>query len=597
MTDATLPFEQSPETAPPETAPDTAEDAAIAARRALFFGLNALSLLALALVMARLIEARGWSAASLTFLGLFLLGLPWTLMGFWNAVIGFVLIRLVADAAKFTNPALRATPPDSPIVTRTAICLAVRHEDVAAAFSRLAAMIDSILATPWASSFDFHVLSDSARPEIAAAEEALFAALQARYPRPDFLHYRRRVDNVGFKAGNLLEFAQRCVRCYDHMIVLDADSMMSAAAMLRLVRAMQANPTLGILQTLVVGKPSDSAFTRVFQFGMRHAMRMQTAGSAWWQGPAGPYWGHNAILRLRPFVEHCQLPTLPGRGPLGGQVLSHDQVEAALMRGAGYDVRVIADEFDSWEENPPTLPDFIKRDLRWCQGNLQYLKLLTMPGLKPMGRFQLVNAIIMYLGSPAGFLMLIAGLAMIGQRANGSFPTTLAFALYFLMLGIGFAPRALGMLDVLLRGESRHYGGATHLLAGGLLDTLFSIFLGPIMMVAQSLFVIGLAFGRRVIWETQNRDKRVVPVGEALRGLWPQLLFGIVIAAVLAILVPGTLPWAAPTILPCLLAVPFACFSASRLLGRIFVHARLCAIPDDVEPSPLLRSAIIQTGG
>ncbi len=568
----------------------------MAARRVIFFGLNIASMTALAFVMTRLIEARGWSVASVSFLALFLLGLPWTLMGFWNAAIGFVLIRLVHDPAGFTNPALRMTPADNPITTRTAICLAVRHEDVGAAFGRLAAMIQDVLATPWAEAFAFHVLSDSVRPEVAAAEELAFAELRARYPMRGLLHYRRRAENSGFKAGNLLEFATRRVDRYDHMIVLDADSVMSAAAMLRLVRTMQANPTLGILQTLVVGKPSDSAFTRVFQFGMRQSMRLQAAGSAWWQGPAGPYWGHNAILRLEPFVAHCQLPVLPGRGPLGGQIMSHDQVEAALMRGAGYDVRVIADEFESWEENPPSLPDFIKRDLRWCQGNLQYLQLLRLPGLKPMGRFQLVNAIMMYLGAPAGFLMLIAGLVMIGQGRAGAFPATLAFALYVLMLGIGFAPRLMGVVDILLRRESRLYGGVARLLGGGLLDMLFSLFLGPVMMVAQSLFVIGLAFGRRVIWEAQNRDKRVVPIGEALRGLWPQLAFGLAITVVLAVMLPAILPWAAPTILPCLLAVPFTCLTAGRRLGRFFVRRGLCAIPDEYAPSPLLRSSTLQTG-
>ncbi|MEI9889679.1 MAG: glycosyltransferase family 2 protein [Caulobacteraceae bacterium] len=153
------------------------------------------------------------------------------------------------------------------------------------------------------------------------------------------------------------------------MIVLDADSVMSGPAMLRLVRAMQANPELGILQTLVVGRPSESAFTRIFQFGMRHGMRAQTTGSAWWQGSSGPYWGHNAIIRVAPFVDHCALPPIPGQGgPLRGPVLSHDQVEAALMRGAGWHVRVIPDEHGSWEENPTNLPDFIKRDLRWCNG-------------------------------------------------------------------------------------------------------------------------------------------------------------------------------------------------------------------------------------
>ena len=578
MTDATLPADNSL---------TNNADPGLAGRRWLFFALNAASMIGLGWLMIDVLATRGWSAVPGLFLALFLIGLPWTLIGFWNSAVGFVILRLSSDPVAFTNPALRITPMDSSVTTRTAICLAVRHEDIGQVFARLDSMVRDIAATPWADSFTFHVLSDSARPDIVAAEEQAFAVLTGGHPRAGFLRYRRRTVNSGFKAGNLREFAERAQNDYDHMIVLDADSVMSAASMLRLVRAMQANPALGILQTLVVGQPSGSAFTRVFQFGMRHAMRTQTVGSAWWQGPAGPYWGHNAIIRLKPFVDHCVLPTLPGRGPLGGQILSHDQVEAAQMRGAGYDVRVIADEFESWEANPPNLPDFIKRDLRWCQGNLQYLKLLRMPGLKPMGRFQLVNAIMMYAGAPAGLLMLAAGLAMIGDGSHSSAPATLAFALYFMMLILGFAPRLLGMLDVLLRADQRRlHGGTVRLLAGGAIDMLFSLFLGPVMMIAQSLFVGGLLFGRRVIWEAQNRDGRIVRFGEAARGLWPQMLFGMAVAAILLRYAPGVLPWAAPTILPCLLAIPFTCLTAGRIVGRLFVRYRVCAIADEYAPPP-----------
>src|SRR5690606_26210930 len=121
----------------------------------------------------------------------------------------------------------------------------------------------------------------------------------------------------------------------------DADSLMTAEAMLRLTRIMQRHPHVGIVQTLVTGLPSASAFARIFQFGMRLGMRSYTLGAASWQGDCGPYWGHNAILRLEPFIAHCHLPLLPGKPPLGGHVLSHDQIEAVLMRRAGYEVRVL----------------------------------------------------------------------------------------------------------------------------------------------------------------------------------------------------------------------------------------------------------------
>src|SRR5579871_353858 len=562
-------------------------------RRLLVFALNGASWLALGAVMTRLLGYAGWSWPEVAILVLFLAGLPWTLMGFWNAVIGFAILRLAHDPARYTNPALAATPMDSRITSRTAICVALSHEDVERVFARLEAMATGLEATAWSGSFSFHVLSDSSRPEICAAEEEAFAAIRQRHPQPGFLVYRRRPANTGFKAGNIREFAERTQGQYDHMLVLDADSLMSAAAILRLVRVMQANPRLGILQTLVVGRPSDSAFTRIFQFGMRHGMRTHTVGIAWWQGPNGPYWGHNAIIRLAPFVEHCRLPMLPGRPPLGGHVLSHDQVEAALMVSAGYEVRVIADEFESWEENPPSLPDFIKRDLRWCQGNMQYFRLVARPRFTAMGRFQLTSAIMMYLGAPFWVLMLAAGLAwaLLGSSNAGSTvapapaalaPTALGFALYFGMLGIGFAPRLLGVLDVLLQpAERKRYGGGLRLLAGTLADMLFWILLGPLMMIAQALFVAGLIFGRRVAWDAQNRKGRRLPVGEAARGLLPQMLFGAFFAAGLALLAPGAIPWAVPTLAACALAVPFACLTAGDGLGRWMVRHRLCAVPDE----------------
>src|SRR4051812_5355812 len=473
------------------------EEERLAGRRWVMFALNAGSWLVLGLAMARLVGAGGWGWPQALILLLFLAGLPWTLMGFWNAVVGFLILKLVRDPARYTNPVLGRISESQPITLKTAISIAVRHEEVARVFARIEAMLESLLASGAAEHFAFHLLSDSARPEICGAEEHAFAALAARYPQAGLLSYRRRPRNDGFKGGNLRGFAEAPAGGYDLMLVLDADSLMSGAAMLRLVRAMQADPLLGILQSLVVGRPAQSGFARIFQFGMRHGMRTHTTGLAWWTGPAGPYWGHNAIVRLAPFLAHCDLPTLPGRPPLGGVVLSHDQLEAVLMQAAGYQVRVVADEFESWEENPPSLPDFIKRDLRWCQGNMQYLKLILRPGLTPLGRLQLVNAVMMYMGAPSWVLMLTAGLAaaLIGQPSagSGSVPTALAFGLFFGMMAIGFAPRLLGVIEMLTSTAGRQrYGGTARLLAGAAIDALFTLFIGPLVMIAQARFVAGL---------------------------------------------------------------------------------------------------------
>ena len=565
----------------------------LAGRRRMIVALNAGSWALLGLAMAQIVGAGGWDWPQALILLLFLAGLPWTLMGFWNAVVGFLILKLVRDPARYTNPVLGRISDRQPITLTTAICIAVRHEEVGRVFARLESMVESLLATGAAERFAFHLLSDSSRPEIAAAEEAAFAALSARYRQAGLLHYRRRSSNDGFKAGNLREFAERTAGRYDLMLVLDADSLMSGPAMLRLVRAMQAEPRLGILQSLVVGRPARSGFARIFQFGMRHGMRTHTTGLAWWAGPAGPYWGHNAILRLAPFVAHCDLPTLPGRPPLGGVVLSHDQVEAVLMQAAGYEVRVIADEFESWEENPPSLPDFIKRDLRWCQGNMQYLKLILRPGLTPLGRLQLVNAVMMYMGAPSWVLMLASGLAaaLIGQPASGSgsFPTELAFALFFGMMAIGFAPRFLGVIEMLTsKAGRRHYGGATRLVAGAVIDALFTLLIGPLVMIAQARFVAGLIFGKRILWEAQNRDGHAVPAIEAARGMAPQMLFGALFAASLLATAPGALVWASPTLVACLLAVPFTCWTAAPLFGAWMRRTELCAVPDEIVPAPIL---------
>ena len=225
----------------------------------------------------------------------------------------------------------------------------------------------------------------------------------------DRFHYRRRTDNAGHKTGNLWEWLERRGSDFDYMIVLDADSLMSGGAIRRLVRVMDGNPRLGICQTLIAGLPSRVAFTRMFQFGMRHGMRAYTLGGTWWQGPAGPYWGHNAIIRVDAFMRHCRLPALPGHGPLSGLVLSHDQLEAAQMVRGGYEVRVLPDEYGSYEINPPCLPEFVRRSLRWCQGNLQYLKLVTKPGWPPMARLQLALAILMYLSGPAWLVFMALG--------------------------------------------------------------------------------------------------------------------------------------------------------------------------------------------
>ena len=553
-------------------------------RRLLVLALCAVSWAGLGALAAHALGGRLLSLETLALI-CFLAALPWTLLNVWNAIIGFIILRFARDPAAFTNPALACTPASAPITARTAICLAIRHEAVEPVFRRLAWLIENLQATDEASAFAVYILSDSDNPKTVAAEQEAVEKLQHRLACQDLLVYRRRPINTGFKAGNLHDFARNEGQHYDFMLVLDADSTMSAAALLRLVRVMQANPRLGILQTLVVGRPSENAFTRVFQFGMRNGMRTHATGLAWWQGPSGPYWGHNAIIRIAPFAAYCALPKVPGNGPLAGPVLSHDQIEAALMRKAGFEIRLLTDEFGSWEENPPDLLNFIKRDLRWCQGNLQYVRLIGRLQLMPMGVFQLVNAMMMYLSSVFWVALLLAGLAMAGRAAAGDVNRArTCFALYLMMFGFWFLPRLLGVLALFLDSQQRRrHGGACRLGLSTVADAVFTLLLGTVMAVTQTLFICALFCGRRVTWEAQLREGGGIRTVDAARNLWPQTVFGAVMAALLISWAPGALPVASPTLLSCLAAIPFATVTASRRLGRFMQRRRLCAAPEEIE--------------
>ncbi len=310
---------------------------------------------------------------------------------------------------------------DEPITASTAILLCIRNELPDRMIRNLEPMLAGLAASGFGDRFHLYVLSDTSDSDIAAREEARFDLLANRWRGRVAITYRRRDINTGYKAGNIRDFCERWGAQHEFAVTLDADSFMTADAVLRLVRIMQADPKLGILQGLVVGLPSTSAFARVFQFGMRLGMRSYTIGSAWWQGDCGPYWGHNAAIRLKPFVAHCALPVVSKDGTDDRHILSHDQIEAALMRAAGYDVRVLPEEDLGWEENPPTLIEFIRRDLRWCQGNMQYWQFLVMPGLKWVSRYQLALAILMFIGSPAWIGMLVvATLSLVSRRSPGS---------------------------------------------------------------------------------------------------------------------------------------------------------------------------------
>jgi membrane glycosyltransferase len=550
---------------------------ALRRRRIAFATVVVASSIALLVLMAATLFAADPDPIGVAMLLLFALNLPWTTIGFWNAVIGFSLMTFARDPAGGVAPHMRNVEGDGKIGSSTALLICIRNEDTARLSRNLTWMLEGLIATREARWFHLYILSDSNQPEIAAAEEAVSAAITDRFGSALDVTYRRREQSIGYKAGNIRDFCKRWGRLHQFAIVLDADSVMTPQAMLRLVRIMQVHPRLGILQTLVTGLPSASPFARIFQFGMRLGMRSHTLGAASWQGDCGPYWGHNAILRLAPFIEHCELPVLPGRPPLGGHVLSHDQLEAVLMRRAGYEVRVLPDEEGSWEENPPTLLEFIRRDLRWCQGNMQYFHFLTLPRLLPVSRCQLGLAIAMYLSSPAWLAFLLLGL--IRQLP---FRIDLGVILFGVMLAMSLAPKLATLADVMARGPLRRaYGGTARIVAGVFLEFVFSVLIAPISAVAVTLFMLGLPFGRRVGWTSQQRDAGGVTLPMAARKLWPQTLFGILLMAWFWKAAPGVIWYWVPIFAGLTGSIPVAMVTAHPLVGRVLATCGICRIPEE----------------
>ena len=561
-------------------------NADLARRRGIVLVLNVATYLAMLYAAGMILGAGGWTWTDVVLMVCFAIGTPWSVLGFWNAVIGLWLLHVHKDPLAAVAPFAAAGDEPTPLSIETAVLLTLRNEDAERAMARLKVVKASLDATGHGGRFSYFILSDTNDPAAIAAEEAAVARFKEQDADRDRIFYRRREVNTGFKAGNVRDFCERWGGDFELMLPLDADSLMSGEAIVKLVRMMQAHPKLGILQSLVVGMPSTSAFARIFQFGMRHGMRSYTMGQAWWVGDCGPFWGHNALVRIKPFAQACDLPMLPGKPPLGGHVLSHDQVEATLMRRAGYEVRVLPHENGSWEENPPTILDFAKRDVRWCQGNMQYVKLLDLPGLKPMSRFQLVWAILMFVGIPAWTLMIaLSPVAAYEARSVPDFPTGLAIGLYLVFFTMYLAPKIAGLLDaVLTKGGVASFGGPLRFATSAALELVFSFLQGAVSTIRTSIFMIGLAFGRSVTWGGQSRDAYGISWGTALANFWPQTLFGVLVCGALYAISPTALYWSLPLTAGYLLAVPFAVVTANPALGRFMKRHGIAGIPEDFAP-------------
>jgi len=573
-------------------------------RRTLFFGLTFLTAGGATALMGDALRANGLTASELLGLVLFYCLFAWIAGACWTALAGF-MIRLTGKDPAALDP---TTVSGRRLLCRTAIVMPVYNEDTPRVAAGLESTWSSLLREEDQAAFDLFVLSDTTDPVIAEAEEAMFRRLVLRYAAEGRLHYRRRTDRSGHKTGNIAEFVRRWGTRYDFMIVLDADSIMTGNALVTLARLMEAHPQLGILQSLPLPAGHETLFGRILQFGSRLQSPMLGSGLAFWQLGDSNYWGHNAILRLRAFTAHCELPRLRGTPPWGGEILSHDFVEAAFMRRAGYEVRQLPELEGSWEEVPGNILDYAARDRRWAQGNLQHLRLLNHPGLRFISRVHFVTGIMSYASSPMWLaLLLLSSLLSIVETTRlpqyflpglrSLFPrwpeirtgeTTLLIAI---TLAVLLLPKLLGALLVIADGRTRRaFGGATRLCTSLLLEQSFSVLLAPTMMLFHATFVMQTLLGRSVSWNAQPRGERGVTFPEAFRRQKWQLITGLVWGVVIAEFAPHFFWWLTPVLAGLVCGIPLTVWTSRSRAGQRARRWGLFLVPEETEPPPELRA-------
>jgi len=530
------------------------------------------------------------TALQVLFATFFALTFAWIAFSCTSALLGFwVLLR-----GKTPKPRLAEVED----MGRTALLMPVYNEDPERVFTALSRMGLGLRRAGVARHFDIFVLSDTRKEPIAEAEREAFAWLERQLSPAVRVFYRRREHNHHRKAGNIADFVTRWGAAYDHMIVLDADSDMSASAMITLARAMAADPKAGIIQSLPLLHNRWTPFARMTQFAGRVYGPLVAAGLACWHGRDGNYWGHNAIIRTRAFAEAAGLPELTGRKPFGGHVLSHDFVEAALIRRAGYAVYMLPQLQGSYEETPPSLIDLATRDRRWAQGNLQHIKIAGAKGLHWVSRVHLVQGIMSYLASPLWLMLLMAGLmlATVARHVTPNyfpdclslfpswpvFDPELALRLFAFTFGVLYLPKLLALVLALTDAELRRgCGGISGLLKSVAAETLVSILLSPVMMLIQSRFVADIFLGRDSGWNAQNREDQAMPFSDCAKKHAGHVVAGFGFAVLSFHISWAAFLWLMPIAAALMLSPLVSWASGLPELGRRLWHWNVFRIPEE----------------
>ncbi|EGB13857.1 glycosyl transferase family 2 [Pseudodesulfovibrio mercurii] len=523
----------------------------------------------------------------------------WISVGFWTAIMGwFTLMRRYDRFAVSHALAEPLAPGDAP---RTAVLFPICNEDTPRVMAGVKTTYLSLQRTGKADQFDIHILSDSGSADKWMEEEAAWAGLVEELGAQGRIFYRNRKVNLKRKSGNVADFCRRHGRDYTYMAVFDADSVMRGDTLCDMVHIMERRPRIGILQTAPACFGRDTLLGRLQQFANRAYGPMFAAGLHFWQLGDAQYWGHNALIRVDPFMRHCGLPRLSGKPPLGGDILSHDFVEAALMRRAGWEVWLAFDLTGSWEECPPNLLSELKRDRRWCQGNLQHLRLLFTEGLFPAHRVLFLNGAMSYVSALLWFLFLMLSSAeAVLQAVVGpsyfaatrslfpAWPVWQPLWALVLLATTGvllFFPKVLSYLMIVLKTRrARQFGGAARLLTSIVLEVAFSTLLAPIRMFFHSKFVCITLLGRKIGWGSQQRDDRPTTWRDALRFHGGGTLFGLLWGGIVWLYAPRFFWWIAPIVLPIVLSMPLSVLTSHDAPGRWLRRKGLLLIPEETFP-------------
>ena len=564
-------------------------------RKVIVFSLALLLAAWATIEMYNVLNVSGVTVLEKVLLAVFSLNISWIAYAFVSSTIGF----LAALAGLLPAPKATTAPATQMIAGRTVVVFPIYNENVERVFATVEATAESLANAP--GRFECFILSDTNDPEIALEEEAAFERLRSRIATGSMVHYRRRTMNLHRKAGNIRDFITRWGGRYDYMIVFDADSFMERDTLIELARRMDASPATGLIQTIPQLVGGRTLFARTQQFAAALYGPVLGSGLAWWAQNEGNFWGHNAILRISALANAAGLPEIPGRAPFGGSILSHDFVEAALLRRAGWNVQIAPELGGSYEQGPPSIIDLSIRDRRWCQGNMQHMAvLLKTRGLTFTSRMHLIIGIFSYLASPLWLLFITVGMLLslqnmfltpeyFGEKA-ALFPSwpvidsERSLQLFSATMAILFAPKLYGLVYGLASPRWRRTVGPVKTAMGVVAETLISVLLAPVMMVEQTTAVYRVFTGRDGGWNPQARESNEYTLSDTFRHHAPAIVLGVVLTVSAFAISPIFAAWLAPATIGMLLAATLSWWTGRTKSGDFALRMNLLESPEERDP-------------